>query len=256
MSKNSIEFEKLIDVLDKLLAPNGCDWDRKQTHESLIPYLLEETYEVIEAIENRNMNALEEELGDLMLHILFQAKLSEKEGHSNIADSLRHISSKLIRRHPHVFLGESHVKDENISWEQAKKKEKGRKSVLEGVPISLPSLTRAQRIQERASSVGFDWKELPPIWDKISEEVAELEEVLYSEDLNRIKDELGDVLFSVVNLSRFLNIDAESALKHTIRKFENRFKKVENELESKGTGMEGSDLKEMDRIWNRIKKEE
>ena len=232
MSQNNLEFEKLIDVLDVLLAPDGCDWDREQTHESLIPYLLEETYEVIEAIENRNMNALKEELGDLMLHIIFQAKLSEKEGYFNISDSLKNISSKLIQRHPHIFLDSSDNSYKKGNWESTKKKEKGRKSVLEGVPISLPSLTKAQRIQEKASSVGFDWKELPPIWDKINEEILELEEILKSKDSDRIKDELGDVLFSIVNLSRFLDIDAESALRHTIKKFEDRFKKPVSKLPS------------------------
>ena len=256
MSQNTIEFEKLLEVLNALLAPDGCEWDRKQTHETLIPYLLEEAYEVIEAIENHNMDALKEELGDLMLHILFQAKLSEEKGDFSIADSLNNISSKLIKRHPHVFSDEEHPKDENISWEQAKKKEKGRKSVLEGVPISLPSLTRAQRIQEKASSVGFDWNDITPIWNKINEEITELEEVVDSGNNNRIKDEIGDVLFSVVNLSRFLNIDAESALRHTIRKFEGRFKKVEDELELRGTKIKKSTLEEMDKIWNKIKKEE
>lgn len=255
MSKNSIEFEKLIDVLDKLLAPDGCDWDREQTHESLIPYLLEETHEVIEAIENRNMSDLKEELGDLMLHVLFQAKLSEKDGHFNISDSLKNISSKLIRRHPHIFSNNLDNSYKKENWESTKKKEKGRKSVLEGVPISLPSLTKAQRIQEKASSVGFDWKELSPIWNKINEEILELEEVLQSNNSNRIKDELGDVLFSIVNLARFLSIDAESALRHTIKKFENRFKKVESQLELEGIDIQEATLDEMDKIWNNIKKQ-
>tara|TARA_Y100001970_G_scaffold151332_1_gene185427 strand:- start:271 stop:1041 length:771 start_codon:yes stop_codon:yes gene_type:complete len=255
MSDSLTQFQKLMDVLDSLLAPDGCEWDREQTHESLIPYLLEETHEVIEAIENRNMNALKEELGDLMLHIIFQAKLSEKEGYFNISDSLKNISSKLIKRHPHIFSDDSDNSYKKGNWESTKKKEKGRKSVLEGVPISLPSLTKAQRIQEKASSVGFDWKDLTPIWDKINEEILELEEVLESNNANRIKDELGDVLFSIVNLSRFLNIDAESALRHTIKKFEDRFKKVENELESKGIDVQEATLEEMDRIWDKIKKE-
>ena len=255
MSAHLTEFQKLIDVLDALLAPDGCEWDRKQTRESLVPYLLEETYEVIEAIENRDMNALKEELGDLMLHLLFQAKLSEGEGYFSIVDSLKNISSKLIKRHPHVFNGEDCPKDENISWEKAKKKEKGRESVLDGVPLSLPTLTRARRIQEKASSVGFDWKELSPVWGKVNEEISELEEVLESKDSDRIKDEIGDVLFSVVNLSRFLDIDPESSLRHTIKKFESRFKRVESELESRDTNMKGSTLEEMDKIWNKIKKE-
>ncbi len=254
MSNHQDQFQKLIDVLDSLLAPDGCDWDREQTHESLIPYLLEETHEVIEAIENHDMISLKEELGDLMLHVLFQAKLSENEGHFDISDSLKNISSKLIKRHPHVFLKGTEDSHKKESWESTKKKEKGRKSVLEGVPITLPSLTKAQRIQEKASSVGFDWKELSPIWGKINEEIIELKEVIHSNDTNRVKDELGDVLFSIVNLARFLKIDAESALRHTIKKFEGRFKKVEDELESKGVDIQEATLEEMDRIWNEIKK--
>ena len=190
MSYHLTDFQKLIDVLKSLLAPGGCEWDRKQTHQSLVPYLLEETHEVIEAIEKGDMNSLKEELGDLMLHVLFQAKLAETEGHFNISDSLKDISEKLIRRHPQVFNDDNSSSDNNLSWEQAKKKEKKRDSVLDGVPLSLPTLTRARRIQEKASSVGFDWKEIKPIWSKVHEEISELSEAITFEQKDKIQDEI------------------------------------------------------------------
>ena len=255
MSDSTANFKKLINILDALLAPDGCDWDKKQTHQTLLPYLLEETYEVIEAIENKNMDALKEELGDLMLHVLFQAKLASNEGHFSIEHSLENISSKLIRRHPHIFSDSMHPIDDNASWEQLKKEEKNRDSVLDGVPLNLPSLTRARRIQEKASSVGFDWNDFLPIWGKIKEETEELHEAIELNEKEKIIDEMGDLLFSIVNLARFMDIDPESSLRHTIKKFENRFKKVEKTLESDGKKMKDSTLEEMDTIWNKVKKE-
>ena len=255
MSDHLADFQKLIDVLESLLAPGGCEWDRKQTHQSLVPYLLEETHEVIEAIEKGDMNSLKEELGDLMLHVLFQAKLAETEGHFNISDSLKDISEKLIRRHPHVFNDDKSSLDNNLSWEQAKKKEKKRNSVLDGVPLSLPTLTRARRIQEKASSVGFDWKEIKPIWSKVHEEISELSEAITLEQKDKIQEEMGDVLFSVVNLARFLDIDPEASLRQTIRKFESRFKKVEKSFEN-SEQMTKASLDQMDKIWNQAKEEE
>ena len=255
MSDHLADFQTLIDVLESLLAPGGCEWDRKQTHQSLVPYLLEETHEVIEAIEKGDMNSLKEELGDLMLHVLFQAKLAETEGHFNISDSLKDISEKLIRRHPHVFNDDKSSLDNNLSWEQAKKKEKKRNSVLDGVPLSLPTLTRARRIQEKASSVGFDWKEIKPIWSKVHEEISELSEAITLEQKDKIQDEMGDVLFSVVNLARFLDIDPEASLRQTIRKFESRFKKVEKSFEN-SEQMSKASLDQMDKIWNQAKEEE
>ncbi len=255
MPDHLANFQKLIDVLESLLAPGGCEWDRKQTHQSLIPYLLEETHEVIEAIEKGDINSLKEELGDLMLHVLFQAKLAETEGHFNISDSLKDISEKLIRRHPQVFNDDKSSLDNNLSWEQAKKKEKKRNSVLDGVPLSLPTLTRARRIQEKASSVGFDWKEIKPIWSKVHEEISELSEAITLQQKDKIQDEMGDVLFSFVNLARFLDIDPEASLRQTIRKFESRFKKVEKSFEN-SEQMSKASLDQMDKIWNQAKEEE
>lgn len=247
-------FERLVGVIKKLLDPGGCDWDREQTHESLVPYLLEETYEVIESIETGDMEALKEELGDLMLHVIFQAELAEREGHFTLSESLKGVSDKLVERHPHVFSDAKNPKDEGMTWEQVKKKTKNRESVLDGVPKHLPSLTKARRIQEKASSVGFDWKEIEPVWAKVDEEIDELKSATDENDIEHIKEELGDVLFSLVNLARFLDIDPDASLRSTILKFENRFKKVEKVLSEKGKTVQESDLDEMDQIWNDIKK--
>ena len=256
--KSVEKFDELIEVLKKLRAPDGCNWDRAQTSESLVPYLLEETYEVIEAIECKDPKALKEELGDLILHILFQAELAKENGHFTLVDTLNDISKKLIRRHPYVFDNEKNKTqvDENQSWEMVKQKEKKRKNFLDGVPKNLPALTRARRIQEKASHVGFDWKEIEPIWDKVYEEIEELKEAVTSGDKESIKDELGDVFFSLVNLGRFLDVSGEDALRMTIRKFERRFSKVEVELKLRGSSIENSTLDEMDEIWNDIKKGE
>ena len=250
-------FIGLMKVLRRLRAPDGCPWDHDQTSESLIPYLLEETYEIIEAIEKNDIESLKEELGDLSLHILFQAELARENGKFDISDSLNYISAKLIRRHPEVF-DENNSKRSmdniNKSWEMAKQKEKKRKNILDGVPKILPALVRARRIQEKAASVGFDWKELPPILDKVDEELDELKEAVELKDPENIKDEMGDVLFSLVNLSRFLDINPENALRMSISKFEIRFAQVEKELKKIGKSLTDSTLEEMDEIWNKVKK--
>ena len=249
-------FIELLEILRRLRAPDGCTWDKEQTSESLVPYLLEEAYEVIEAIEEGDIHTLKEELGDLTLHVLFQAELAREKGKFEIADSLKHISEKLIRRHPHVFDQEyNEDADINLSWEKAKQKEKSRKNLLDGVPKNLPALTRARRIQEKAANVGFDWKNMEPVWDKVEEELKELKVEIQNKDPEKVKDEMGDVLFSLVNLSRFLDISPEDALRMTISKFEMRFAKVEKELKNRGKDFSDSSLKEMDGIWNDIKKE-
>ena len=254
--KTAEAFIGLLEVLRRLRAPGGCPWDQEQTSQSLIPYLLEETYEIIEAIEEGDIETLKEELGDLTLHILFQAELARESGKFDISDSLKHISEKLIHRHPHVFDKQNgNVEgDLNMSWEKAKQKEKKRKNLLDGVPKKLPALTRARRIQEKAANVGFDWKKIQPVWGKVEEELEELREVVSEKDPEKIKDEMGDVLFSLVNLSRFLEISPEDALRMTISKFENRFAKVEKELKKRGKEFSDSNLEEMDEIWNSVKK--
>jgi len=200
---------------------------------------------------------LKEELGDLSLHILFQAELARENGKFNISDSLRHISEKLIRRHPQVFdkKNSKHpTHDMNKSWEAEKQKEKHRANILDGVPKNLPALIRARRIQEKAANVGFDWTELPPVLNKVDEEIAELKEAVKLKDPENIKDEMGDTLFSLVNLSRFLDINPEDALRMTISKFETRFAQVEKELKKRGKDLTDSTLEEMDEIWNAVKK--
>ena len=252
--KISESFIDLIEVLRRLRAPNGCQWDREQNSKSLVPYLLEEAYEVIESIEDGNIEVLKEELGDLTLHILFQAELAKEKGQFDIIDSLKHITKKLIHRHPNVFGNKKINSNINESWEISKQKEKKRKNILDGVPKNLPALLRARRIQEKAANVGFDWKDIHPVIKKVDEEISELKEAISLENIENIKEELGDVLFSIVNVSRFLNLNPEDALRSTITKFESRFSKVEKELKERGKSFSTSNLEEMDEIWNKIKK--
>ncbi len=218
--------------------------------------MLEEAYEVIEAIEEGNIDTLKEELGDLALHILFQAELAREKKQFDISDVLTQISEKLIRRHPHVFGDNNSLGslDQNKSWEVVKQKEKKRKNILDGVPKNFPALLRARRIQEKAANVGFDWKKISPVIAKVDEEILELKDAIELDDPEQIKGELGDVFFSLVNLSRFLDINPEDALKMTISKFEFRFSQVEQTLLKKGKTLENSSLEEMDKIWNEIKK--
>ena len=249
------KFDELIKIIKRLQAPDGCPWDREQTNASLLPFFLEEVYEVIESVDNENWPELKEELGDILLHVVFQAVLAEKNGHFSINDSLDHVNEKLVRRHPHVF-GDAkadeafHAKQ---NWEAEKHKEKNRKSRLDGVPKTLPALIRAQRLQQKASYAGFDWNEVEQVWDKIHEEIQELKEAQSENTKEHIAEEIGDVLFSVVNLARFLDIPAEDALRKTNKKFTDRFARVEEELKKRGKTVEESNLEEMDDIWNKVK---
>ena len=242
------KFNKLIEIVKKLRSPNGCDWDKEQTHQSLIPYLLEETHEVIEAIENKDYDALKEELGDLILHVIFQADLASDKSKFSVDDLLSGINKKLINRHPHIFSNNSDNSYKKGSWEATKKKEKNRDSVLDGVPKSLPALLLSRRIQEKAAGVGFDWDNNNQVLDKVDEEVSELKESMIKNE--GIDEELGDVLFSLVNLSRHLDIDPELSLKRSTEKFMNRFKAIEKEVD-----IEKLSLEELDAIWNRNKKD-
>ncbi|NQU68625.1 MAG: nucleoside triphosphate pyrophosphohydrolase [Candidatus Marinimicrobia bacterium] len=253
--RTSTQFLRLMDILTALRGENGCPWDKEQTAKSLIPYLLEETYEIIEAVEENDTNLLKEELGDLMLHLVFQAHIANEEGKFHIADSIQHICDKLERRHPHVF-GTDVTSDRTeikFKWESIKQKEKRRSSLLEGVPKNLPALTRARRVQEKASNVGFDWETIDPVWMKLDEEIAELKEAYRGGDGDQIEEELGDVLFSLVNLGRFLNISSEEALRFSISKFETRFRQIEKRLSDEGKSVETATLEEMDAIWDNEK---
>jgi MazG family protein len=251
-------FLQLLAIVDRLRSPQGCPWDRQQTPQSLIPYLLEETYEVIESIEEGNHNGLKEELGDLLLHILFQGQLAQEHGRFTLADSIQTISEKLIRRHPHVF-GDAQCQDEadiNRNWEATKQREKGRASLLDGVPRSLPALTRARRVQEKAAAVGFDWPSIAHVWDKVNEEMEELRRACATGNTGDIEEEFGDVLFSLVNLSRFLHLNAEGSMRQAIAKFERRFHGIEAVLAKRGRRLEEADLEEMDAIWNELRQQE
>ena len=244
-------FEKLQEIVKKLRAPDGCDWDKEQTHESLTPYLLEEVYEVIEAIENRDFNLLKEELGDLLLHIIFQADLAEENNKFNIQDSLDSINNKLISRHPHIFKSKNDQSWGKGNWELQKQKEKKRDSILDGVPASVPALLKARRIQEKASGVGFDWNNVDRVIEKVDEEITELKEAIINND--GIEEELGDILFTIVNVSRHLNINPEQALKKSINKFIGRFKLIEKDLKLKKINMKDLSLEELDIIWEKNK---
>ncbi len=249
------KFEELVEIVEKLRAPDGCPWDREQTNQSLLPYFIEEVYELIESVDEENWDTVKEELGDLLLHVVFQASLGEDKGKFKLADSLTNVNEKLVRRHPHVFGNAKadaafHAKQ---NWEAQKHKEKGRKSRLDGVPKNLPALVRAQRLQQKASYAGFDWDEVEQVWDKVHEEIQELKDAQSNEAKDHIAEEIGDVLFAVVNLARYLDIPAEDALRKTNQKFTSRFSKVEEGIKAQGKELEDATLEEMDAIWEMAK---
>ena len=254
-TKTSKLFVDLVNIVEKLRSPEGCPWDKEQTHESLLPYFLEEAYEVIESVELKDWGTLKEELGDVLLHILLQAKIADETNKFNISDSLEVINNKLVNRHPHVF-GDDNI-DASVeakqNWEDIKHVEKKRKSRLDGVPNKLPALVRAQRLQEKASYAGFDLDNIEDAWEKLNEELNELKSAQEKRDIENIKEEIGDVLFSVVNLSRFFDIPAEDMLRKTNRKFITRFQTIERELKDKGKKLENSNLEEMGKIWEKSK---
>ncbi|MBN2030027.1 nucleoside triphosphate pyrophosphohydrolase [bacterium] len=250
-------FEKLVNIMAKLRSPEGCPWDREQTHKSLKPYLIEEAYEVLETIEEEDADGLKEELGDLLLQVIFHAQLAKEEGQFTILDVLKSINEKLINRHPHVF-GQVQINtadEQRIHWENLKKEER-KSSCLDGVPKQLPALLRANRIQQKASTVGFDWEEKDQVWDKVKEEIEELSTAFASKDEKTIEEEFGDLLFSLVNLSRFIRVNPEDALNGAIDKFMDRFQKLEKSMEEDGQNLKDASLEEMDKIWNRIKNED
>ena len=257
MNNQSIgnQFEELINLVKRLRGPDGCPWDKEQTSESLVSYMLEETYEVIETIDEKNWDGLKEELGDLILHIVFQAVIAKENKLFDISESLKNINEKLVRRHPHVFDKKNVIQDNIISsWELQKHKEKNRSSRLDGVPISLPGIIRAQRIQEKASHAGLDFQKEEEIWEKISEEMEELKNAQKKHNKDEILEELGDTIFSLINLARFLGISADDALRKSNNKFINRFKMIENELNKEGKNIEDSSFNELEDMWNNIKK--
>ena len=251
-------LSKLVDLMAKLRSPDGCPWDRKQTTESLKPFLIEEAYEVIDALDEGDPEKVREELGDLLFQIIFHARIGEEKGEFTMRDVIETNVEKMIRRHPHVFGGEKLSTDTEViaNWEEIKKKERGsehRKSILEGVPRSMPSLTRAHRLQERAARVGFDWNRIDEALPKLDEEIAEFKESLKSEDAARIEEELGDIFFMLVNLSRFLAVDPDKALRKTIGKFIRRFRYIEESAADSGRSLNEMTLDEMEKLWQEAK---
>jgi len=268
-SRASRSLQRLLDIMARLREPGGCPWDREQTLETLRPYVLEETYEVLEAIDSGDARAHREELGDLLLQIVFQARIAEEERRFDFADVADAISDKLVSRHPHVFRptgqdGASgappEVKDADAvlrQWAELKRRENeakgGGKSVLEGVPREMPALARAERLTEKASRVGFDWPDARGAREKLAEELGELDEAIAGGDRMRIEDELGDLLFAGANLGRKLGVPPEEALRRTLGRFIERFQHVEGELASRGMRPGEATLEEMDRLWEEAK---
>ncbi|MDR3425693.1 MAG: nucleoside triphosphate pyrophosphohydrolase [Alphaproteobacteria bacterium] len=263
MSKNT---DRLIDVMARLRDPQGgCPWDIKQTHASLAADTIEETYELVEAIENNDMQAIKEELGDVLLHVVFHAQLGREAGSFDFDCVAAHVADKMIERHPHVF-GERDVKTAHevlVNWENDKEAKRnaqaagGKVSALDGVSAALPAATRAVKLQKRAARVGFDWDKAQDVLAKIREEIGELEhEIAVKAEKDFLEDELGDVFFAVANLARKLDIDPEGALRRTNRKFERRFRGIETALAKQGKKISDASLEEMERIWNEIKAEE
>ena len=246
-------FNRLLDIMDDLREK--CPWDKKQTLQSLRHLTIEETYELGDAILDNDLQEIKKELGDILLHIVFYAKIGSETHDFDIADVANHICDKLIHRHPHIY-GDVVVEDEEQvkqNWEKLKLKE-GKKSVLEGVPKSLPALVKASRIQDKAKGVGFDWEEPHQVWDKVQEELAEFQEEVSKGNQERIEAEFGDVLFSMINYARFLDINPEDALERTNKKFIKRFTYLESKANELGKPLADMTLAEMDVFWNEAKK--
>jgi len=246
-------FERLLEIMDELREK--CPWDREQTLESLRNLTIEETYELADAIMDQDLDEIKKELGDLILHIVFYAKIGSEKGALDMADVLDGINQKLIFRHPHVF-GDRKVKDSGEvieNWEELKMKE-GHRSVLAGVPVSLPAMIKSHRIQDKVRAVGFDWDYREQVWDKVAEEINEVKhELINGNDKTRIEDEIGDLLFSIVNAARLYDIEPETALERTNRKFIRRFKYLEQKALESGRSLKEMTLEEMEAIWQEAK---
>ena len=244
------EFSRLHETIRRLRAPDGCPWDKVQTHETLKPYLLEETYETLDALDRKNPALLKEELGDLLLQIVLHSVIAAENKEFTFGDVARAVTEKMIRRHPHVF-ADTKVNSQNDiwkNWEQIKKTEnKQQDSILDSVPLNLPALFRAEKIQKKAARVGLDWTETRPVLEKIKEEIAEFEQ-------EQNADEFGDILFSLVNLARKMDIDAEDALRLSTKKFETRFRKIEKKLRQENKDFKDCSAAELDQYWNEAKK--
>jgi len=254
MESTSEVFLKLIRIMDELREQ--CPWDRKQTIQTLRSMTIEETYELADAITESDWKGIKEELGDLLLHIVFYAKIGKEQGHFTLDDVITGINEKLVARHPHIYGDVKVENDEDVkrNWEKLKLKE-GKKSVLSGVPRSLPATVKAMRLQEKAKQVGFEWEVKEQVWEKVEEETKELHEAVENGDKDKIEDEFGDLVFSLINYARFLHIDAENALERTNKKFISRFTEMEQKALAAGRNLDDMTLEEMDAIWNAIKQQ-
>ena len=265
MKDNNQDLKKLRELtqlIKKLRAPDGCPWDQQQKKEDISRYILEEAYEVVDSIDSRDPQALKEELGDLLFQILFLAEISAESDFFTLSDVMEGINEKMIRRHPHVFGDKKEISVQEIkeNWQQIKKKERPDKnnaeSLFSSIPRSLPALKRAQKVTSIASTYGFDWTDTEGILEKIKEELREFEDAARTGNNNKIKEELGDILFTIVNLSRFLSVDAETALSRTTEKFLQRFSYVTKQLSSQGVTPAEATLAQMDALWNEAKSRE
>jgi len=260
----SYNIESLLDIMARLRDPHkGCPWDRKQTWATIAPYTVEEAYEVADAIENADFSELKNELGDLLFQVVFYAQMGKEQGLFDFNDIVAGICEKMIRRHPHVFADERHDDDAALkeAWEQEKSRERaqkgGQQHVLEGVARALPALVRADKLQKRAARVGFDWPDAGGAMDKVQEELAEVQEAVASHDQRAVEDEVGDLLFAAVNVARLLDVDAEQALRRGNRKFEKRFRRMEETLRGQGQDdMKALSLDQLEHAWQQVKREE
>ena len=250
-------FDELVALMVRLRGSNGCPWDRKQSLESLKPFIVEESYEVVDAIDRKDRPALAEELGDFLLQAVFVAEIAQEEGSFDIYDVVTAIHDKLVRRHPHVF-GDVEAKDAEqvlVNWEKLKNEERKaeNKSVLAGVPQSLPALLKASRLTEKAARVGFDWRRAEDVFDKIDEEIGELRDAIDGKNPQNIHDEIGDLLFSIANIARKLDVSPEEALQSANRKFMRRFEVMERSVRSEGRNLDQLTLEQMDALWDEAK---
>jgi tetrapyrrole methylase family protein/MazG family protein len=249
-------LERLRRIMARLRAEDGCQWDLSQTHKSLMPYLIEETYEVVEAIEADTAPTLKEELGDLILQIFFHAQIAEEAGNFTIDDVASDICDKLIRRHPHIFGEKKNLRPNEVrdQWEKIKVESNEKDSVLSGVPKSMPALLLAYRVGEKAGGVGFDWEDPRDIFNKLKEEMAEFETEFDSRDRERMTDELGDLMYALVNLARKIGVDPEHALRRTVQRFMERFSYIEESLKKRGRTFSETTLQEMEALWQESKR--
>jgi len=254
-----MDFDKLVEIMEALRAEDGCPWDREQTRQSLKPFLIEEAYELLEAIEEDDPPKIKEELGDLLFQIVFHSRIAGEKGEFDIQDVIEAISGKMVSRHPHVF-GEKRLTtaDEVLDkWEEYKRQEgKLKESILEGIPGNLPSLLKALRVQERVSRVGFDWEKAEDVLKKVESEFDEFKSALKERDERKIEEEFGDILFTLVNLSRFVGLNPEEALRKTISRFISRFSYIETRAKQEGRALADYTLEEMDHLWEEAKRAE